>query len=233
MRRPWNASAPRQTARRPRQLAPHASARGGQLRYLGLFRFIDATRPGRRHFPWVLWQSIPRSAGTRPQYIAKPPLNRTERTTPCRTTRRTAMERNTNHGLAAPATTKRDRRLSTGRNASTGDSLCVRKIWFPQLQIAKLFGIQKAAISKHLKNIYAMVGPRGRHRRAGRENTKIPKLRKTGANPPARERASLATASPPSPGRTASPRSLGPRPRLRGWSCPRPCRRVRPSSRLH
>ena len=28
-------------------------------------------------------------------------------------------------------------------------------IWLPQLQIAKLFGVQKAAISKHLKNIYA------------------------------------------------------------------------------
>ncbi len=27
-------------------------------------------------------------------------------------------------------------------------------IWLPQLQIAKLFGVQKAAISKHLKNIY-------------------------------------------------------------------------------
>lgn len=32
-----NASAPRQTARRPRQLAPRAFARGGQLRYLGSF----------------------------------------------------------------------------------------------------------------------------------------------------------------------------------------------------
>ena len=28
-------------------------------------------------------------------------------------------------------------------------------IWLPQSQIAKLFGVQKAAISKHLKNIYA------------------------------------------------------------------------------
>ena len=28
-------------------------------------------------------------------------------------------------------------------------------IWLPQLLIAELFGVQKAAISKHLKNIYA------------------------------------------------------------------------------
>ena len=28
-------------------------------------------------------------------------------------------------------------------------------IWLPQLPIAQLFGVQKAAISKHLKNIYA------------------------------------------------------------------------------
>ena len=28
-------------------------------------------------------------------------------------------------------------------------------IWLPQLRIAELFGVQKAAISKHLKNIYA------------------------------------------------------------------------------
>ena len=28
-------------------------------------------------------------------------------------------------------------------------------IWLPQQKIAELFGVQKAAISKHLKNIYA------------------------------------------------------------------------------
>jgi len=28
-------------------------------------------------------------------------------------------------------------------------------IWLPQQKIADLFGVQKAAISKHLKNIYA------------------------------------------------------------------------------